>query len=356
MLFPTRPGLLAAVLLLGSATAADAQWWTADPAMAKYKSFGLPGTTPAAIVYDREKLNQANAVIQRSLETGEFAIVERMHDEFAQTKLRTTGGTWMIESVQWAFDAWFSSRDDARIRKLFEDWKRALPESKLRPVAEAHMWQRTAWKARGGRVAGQTQQEAIEIFRERMAKAAAAVEDSAKSGAESPIWHWVRLIVAGSTGQPVARFDASFEEAVSRFPTYHPLYSTRINYLLPQWGGNYDQVDQFVEASVARTAATEGRSFYAWLYADIAPKHSGDDFLTATRVSWPAMKASFEDLVRRYPDERNKAMFAAYACHARDRETAAKMLAAVNPTYPLEAFPGARVNGEACRRFAFDRT
>jgi hypothetical protein len=108
---------------------------------------------------------------------------------------------------------------------------------------------------------------------------------------------------------------------------------------------------------VKRTAATDGQAFYAWIYADVALKHAGDDFLKETRVSWPQLRDSLSDLVTRYPDELNRSMFAAFACRARDREATAKMLASIPAGYPLErVWPAAGVSTAACQRFALERS
>jgi hypothetical protein len=262
----------------------------------------------------------------------------------------------MVEAVQQALDNWFQARDESTAAKLLADWKQKVPDSKLQPVAVAEMWQRLAWNARAGRGAASMPGEMREIFRERLIKASRALEASSDPGRDSPIWYWVALIVAGSSGQAQAQFDALFEEAVAKFPTYLPLYLTRLNYYLPQWGGDFDKVDAFIERSVERTSASEGRSFYAWLYVDVAHKGYGDDaFFQVTRASWPRMRDAFEDMIARYPDVENKVLYATFACLARDREATARMLTML----PVDASLGGYARGistDGCRRFALDRS
>jgi hypothetical protein len=330
---------------------ANAQWWNPmDSTPPKFR--GTPFEPKVA--YTRNVYEQAQMAINAALEDGDFAKLERMHDEFLATQLRATDGSWMVEAFAVTFDGWFRSRGETRIQKLFADWKEKLPASRLRPVAEAEMWQALAWKARGGGYSGKTPRENIELFNERLRLASRALEVSQDVGTASPMWYWVALIVAGSSGRPVAQFDALFEEALRKFPAYQPLYLTRMNYLLPQWGGDYDQVDRFVAESVKRTAAIDGSSFYAWLYVDVARKH-GDNFFEKTAVSWPRMRESFEDMTKRYPDVWNRIVYATFACLARDRETTARLLLLL----PDEAQLGAYTRGistDSCRRFAFDRT
>jgi hypothetical protein len=262
---------------------------------------------------------------------------------------RATDGTWMVESFQWAFDAWFGSRELERCERLMREWQEKLPESKLRPLAEAAMWQRLAWNARGGQTAGRVVGESMQLFRDRLRRAQAALDTNADGAATSPIWYWVALIVAGSSGKPAAELDRLFNQAVTKFPGYQTLYFTRVNYLLPQWGGNFKRVDDFIRASAAATAATEGASLYAWLYVDVSRKLEGD-FFSTTKVAWPEMKKSFEDMTARYPDAWNKNLYATFACRARDRETTAKLLGELGPKAQLGIWSSG-ISNESCRMF-----
>jgi hypothetical protein len=195
----------------------------------------------------------------------------------------------------------------------------------------------------------------MQIFQQKLAQAGRILAETRSAGRESPIWYWTALVVAGSTGEPEARMDAIFEEAVKRFPDFLPIYYTRMNYLLPQWGGDFDQVDRFVKRSVERTRAQEGAAFYVWLYLDVIRKSPGDDPFTDMRVEWPTLRKAFEDLVGRYPDPWNKNLFATYACRARDRDTTVKLLVELGNDAKLGAWaPG--VTTESCRRFALSAT
>jgi hypothetical protein len=193
----------------------------------------------------------------------------------------------------------------------------------------------------------------MQLFRENLAKAAVALKGSEATGKDSPMWYWTALIVAGSTGQAADAFDTLFEEAVTRYPTYQTLYFTRVNYLLPQWGGNFKRVDAFVDKAVARTASSEGNAFYVWLYVDVSRKVDGD-YLATTAATWPKMKQGFDDLVARYPDDWNKNLYATFACRARDKEATVRMLRELGDKAQLGAWSEG-VTTEGCKRFAFDK-
>lgn len=325
---------------------AHAQWWNPNDPMPGKR--GLPGVPP--VVYDRTTFESARTVINAAIWSNDFRKIERMYEEFQREDIRTTDGGWMVESVQQAFDTAYRSPENVT-SKLMASWESQVPESRLRPVIEAVMWQRLAWNARGGGYASTVPGEGMQIFRERLAQATRSLEGSAAVGKESPIWYWAALVVAGSSGRPASQFDALFDEAASRFRTYFPFYETRANYLLPIWGGSFETVDQFIGRAVARTEATEGQSYYARLYVFVATRLRDEDLFTATAASWPKMKRGFDDLVARYPSLANKNLYATFACRARDKETVGRLLQELGDSANLgAASPG--VTTESCRRFA----
>ena len=347
----TRRALFAVALVSTTfGFAAHAQWWNKD----QHRLQPIPpGAAPAAteVVYSFRTFHQARMAVTTAVFNEEYDTPDRMHDEFLQSGQRTTHGLFVVEAIQYGWDLQFDSPDTTHVMRSVDKWSRAKPDSRLRKLVEAIRWQRQAWVARGGSYASSVPGEGMTLFRERLALATKALAAAEPAGKESPLWYWVALIVAGSSGQPAAQFDGLFEEAVGRFPHYHTLYYTRMNYLLPQWGGNFEAVDDFIAKSVERTRSVDGEAFYAWLYVDVARKFDGDIF-TGTRATWPKMKKGFEDMVARYPDNWNKSLFATFACRARDKETTARLLTELGALAHLgQASPG--YTTDSCRRFAF---
>lgn len=337
-----------ALALTLTTSAAHAQWWNLnDPTPPKYR-----GTEFAPkVVYSHQIVNDAAYSANAALWNDEFTKLDRMHDELLRDKVRSTDGTWMVEPFAGVFQ---NAGASPVFDKTLARWAKTSPQSKLRPLAQAIRLQGDAWRVRGGASGSQVPGEAMHLFRERLMQAAKALEEAEPEGKESPLWYWVALIIAGSSGQAPAQFDALFEEAVGKFPLYQPLSYTRMNYLLPQWGGSYDAVDSFVNAAVARTSAQEGDAFYAWLYVDVAGKHDGD-FFQDTRVSWPRMKKGFEDMIARHPDPWNKNVYATFACRGRDRETTGRLLLELGQLAKL-GYRSPGITTESCRLFALTNT
>jgi hypothetical protein len=342
------PHGLAAVALSLAISSAQAQWWNLnDHTPPKFRGTEFE----PKVVYTHQVVTDASYSANAALWNDDFAKLDRMYDEFMGGNIRSIDGTWMVQALASIFEQAGSS---PVFDKTLERWADASPRSKLRPLAQAIRLQGDAWRARGGAYGSQVPGESMRIFRDRLLKASKSLADLEPDGKQSPLWYWVALIVAGSSGQPPGPFDALFDEAVGRFPLYQPLYYTRVNYLLPQWGGSYEAVDRFVKAAVARTSSQEGDAFYAWLYVDISSKVDGDLF-QETLVSWPRMKKGFEDMVARHPDLFNKSIYATFACRARDKETTARLLAELGPQARL-GYRSPGITTESCRLFALTST
>lgn len=333
----------AAAILVASVPAL-AQWWNLnDHRPPKYWHMD----PPPKVVYTHQTVRDAVASANAAFWNDDFRKLDRMYDEMLQGDVRATDGTSMIQPFAEVFAQAGSS---PVFDKSLQRWAAASPDSKLRPLAQAVRLEGDAWRARGSAYGYRVPEESMRIFREKLAAAAHALQDAEPEGRKSPIWYWVALIVAGSSDRPAEQFDALFDEAVARFPFYQPLYYTRVNYLMPQWGGNWAAVDRFVNDAVARTSASEGDAFYAWIYADVATKVDGDLF-ESTLATWPHMKKGFEDMLARHPDVWNRNLYATWACRARDKETTARLLVELGKDANLGA-ASEGIGTESCRRFA----
>ena len=336
----------AAILAAGTSPCLHAQWWNPqDPTPPKARG------TPMApkITYTPHVRQMAYMAVNAAIWNDDWAKIDRMYEEFMAEGLRATDGSYFVEAVQSVFHDHFTMVVDAKARDEMARWEAAVPASRLRPAIRVVMLESQAWNARGGGSTGVVPGEAAQIFRQKLVAATRALEETEAVGKDSPIWWWAALIVAGSSGRSEAQFDAMFAEATKRFPSYQPLYYTRVNYLLPQWGGDWARVESFANRSTKAGSTTDGEAMYAWIYVDLSRKTP--DLFADSQLSWPHMKKAFEDLVARYPDPNNRNLFATFACRARDKETTAKLLAELGAQAKLGAYSEGYTT-ESCRRFA----
>lgn len=311
---------IAAVAFVGLAGNASAQWWNPASPVAPGK-WALAEKT-----FRYTPTIYANAImtIEGAMNQGDFEKLDRMHDEFLAMELAGGNGRQMLGAFTDATRGGFAGEDPKRYAKLFSDWREKAPESKLRPALEAAMWMEFAWKARGGGYAGDVPDEAFKIFDERLARAAKVLEEGDKAGRKSPLWYDEAIAVAGSLGAPPAVLDALVEDGSERFPDFLPMYKTRVNYLLPQWGGNYDRIDAFIRRAVMKTQSIEGTAMYARLYDYVHGFYRGNDFFHETKASWRLMRHAFQDEVAGGQIDLNQ--YATYACIAEDKDTTRLLL------------------------------
>lgn len=321
---------------------AAAQWWNPQSPIAPGK-WAMLGHT---FKYTDATYAQAVQVIGEAVKAGDYAKLDRMHDEFLALLQKGGNGERMLASFTEAFQWQFSGERLDHDNAFFDEWHKRVPDSKLRAAAEASMWWAVAWQARGSGYGKDVSPEAWKIFNERLDHALHALADGGPKAQESPVWYWMAISVAGSRGDPDPMVDAICDEGAGRFPHFVPIYDARVNFLLPQWGGDYAKVDAFIRRAVMRTQALEGTSLYAMLYARVHRTYHGDDFFRDTKASWRLMRHGYEDEVAQGRANLNE--YATFACIARDRDTTRELLTELGDNANL----GAGMQGfstEACQ-------
>jgi hypothetical protein len=317
--------IILACLALCASHLAVAQWW--EPGAPSRRQPWEPRNKP--FVYQRADIPRASHQIQLALRAGDIAKIEKMHDEFLALQQAGGNGRWMMRSVGLAFDMALPSiaEDPARLRSFLAGLKERFPDSKLRPSLEAAAWMASGWNHRGHGYGSTVSPEAMKLFREDHARALKALEEGESSAKGSPLWYQAAMSIAGVTGQPPAVLDAIFEEGAGRYPLDLRLYDTRLNFLLPQWGGSLEQVDDFIRRAVLRTQATEGTSLYATLYYRVRMGRPEKDFFGGTKASWKLMRHAFEDGIALDGDEEWLNVYGTFACIAEDHVTLRRVAA-----------------------------
>jgi hypothetical protein len=115
-----------------------------------------------------------------------------------------------------------------------------------------------------------------------------------------------------------------FAEGIHRHPHFQSLYLGMANYWSPVHDGKPDwaKVDEVIGNAVALTAITDGISNYARLYKRVNDHQKLEfDLFQDSLASWPKMRDSFDELIKRYPSTENINEFASYACQAEDKVT-----------------------------------
>lgn len=194
-------------------------------------------------------------------------------------------------------------------------WKERRPHSVFARFAEFRLQYAMAWNARGSDIARRVPEEGFRIFNEGLAQAERAILAAPAELKNSPILQNLLLAVVLDMAESKTNPRVVFEEGVRRWPQYYDFYELALSRLVPKWGGSWDSVDAFIVHWSKSLAKSEGDSMYARLYMGVISTGASPG---ETRISWPRMKSSLEDLVSRYPDTSLKNLAASYGCGYQD--------------------------------------
>lgn len=145
------------------------------------------------------------------------------------------------EAIHYVFDHIVA---DERSNALTARWLRMAPEDAYALLARASYYRRMAWKARGGRFAGETPAAQMARMSELVER---AVPLYRKAITLNP-----RLMPAYEGMLNVAKADSldavgeeAFEGANAHDPACPTIAKERMNALLPRWGGSYEQMEAY---------------------------------------------------------------------------------------------------------------
>ncbi len=253
---------------------------------------------------------------------GDYTMLDRALTEVSASDKRSLGGIPFDEASFYALYGWIESQRqlDPDVRWLAR-WKEQVPNSQFAPIAQAMFHKDQAWLIRGNGLASTVSPASWKLFEQQLVAARKALSLAPPASRNLPLWH--RVLLSVSIDQRAAGNDASdvFRKAVARWPTYFRFYEIALYRLEPRWGGSWQLADDFINHWSRELATSEGDSMYARLYRTLI----GSTFTPQTaRMDWNRMKASFEDLVTRYPHPSFMNAYASYACMARDKEAYAR--------------------------------
>ncbi len=292
-----------------------------------------------------------------------FAEITSLAERYRVDKSRTASGLWNLTVFHSAMDAAiFDARAGREIAPGFlavdekiNRWTTLQPRSPAAHLAHAQSLMAHAWAIRGGGYASSVKQEAWAPFYALVEKTRLYLEQTKPVAAVDPYWHEMMLEIARIQSWDARRFGAAFDAAVAREPLFYQTYFAAVDYFLPKWRGNVEDVELFARFAAGKTAATEGTGMYVRIYWYASQSQFGDDIFQNSLATWPKMKAGFDDVVARYPDDWNYNNYAKFACLARDRKKTHELLAKIGNRIVDDAW-GKSGLIDTCRKWATSGT
>jgi hypothetical protein len=254
--------------------------------------------------------------------TQQYDLLERQAENYRATKPRTHSGLWLLTTFDDVLEAMFYELDannPAYVEEGVNEWLKAYPKSPTARLAFVRLQLAKAWNIRGRGYADTVPEQAWKQFHELVHQAENYLLKNKDIAAVDPNWYVMMFEVATAADWERPRFDKLLDEAYAAAPEFYNVHFAAATYLLPKWHGDAAELEKFANRSVEATRAIEGESLYARIYWYAAQSQYCEFNLVArSRVSWEHMKAGFEDVMKRYPDQWNLNNYTLFACEAGD--------------------------------------
>lgn len=279
--------------------------------------------TKADEIAERTKANQE---VVSSFDQQNFAKLDKLSEKYRIEKTRTTSGLWystLFNAAIWSIaDSRINNPDFwQKIESRAQKWTKQSPQSPAAHLSYAAFLIRHGWMYRGTGYAKDIPKENWPYFEHYISMARSYLEDHANVAKRDMNWYVLMAEVANAQSWPRDKFDKLIDEGLRREPSYYQLYFQAINYLIPIWHGNKEEIEKFANDSASRSRATEGFGMYARIYWYASQRYYGNELFTGSNAVWVKMKLGIDDVLARYPDSWNINNFAKFACLANDKLT-----------------------------------
>lgn len=202
------------------------------------------------------------------------------------------------------------------------DWMQSSPNSTAAKLALAFFTIDYGWHARGSGYASTVDDDAMALFKSRVAAARGQLERLAASCKNNPAWYAGMLDVALAQGWTYKEFNTIYQQAVKLDPYYLKFHYTNAHFYSAVWYGSKEQLNIEIEKSVALTKKRLGQS----MYADLHWTYESPDMFENGDVDWARMKIGFDDMLRIYPDDLTRNNYGKFACMAKDAKSIKQQL------------------------------
>ncbi|HEY1396813.1 hypothetical protein [Roseateles sp.] len=273
---------------------------------------------------------QARLALQREVELqvsrhGFVALMDRYAAD-VRGQVRLPGGEWRSALAL----------DEARAalarRAVVEGgWASLLTalrnEADRRPAVHllhADALRAAAWSLRVNAGEGNLPPQVLTAFLQRLRQARDVLDQHRSALAALPDWHVLRMAVSFDLGEPDAKRQRLFEDAVARFPRYHAIYAERLRQLSPAWGGNEDaMLDLLDQVARAKDPAAADEGMYARLVWEA--DRLGVLLMVEPRIDAKALNGAIDRLAERDPVQDNLQPFFLMRCLRGDRAGATRL-------------------------------
>ena len=279
----------------------------------------------------------------------DYKALEKMGEDFVSHPSKSYSGKWNLSifmfdigntlKIEWQDDwnvkaksncncessdpAYYAEADKrwAVIDGQLKAWAKRYPHSLIVPLARTRYAENRAWFYRGSGYSSTVNDAAWPLFERYIKEANKTLKASAPIRFKNPDWYDEAAQLAVVADWPKAERQKLYAEMVERAPTYFPAFASASQFLQPQWGGDYQAIDDLIRSAQKRMPEKDGLEFYArvyWWY--LGAINTNYDAPKEIAADWNMIKQGLEIVMERYPDRLNFDGAAQMACKYQDRE------------------------------------
>jgi hypothetical protein len=253
------------------------------------------------------------------LRAGDFAQFDTLATRLRDGSERTPAGTWKLSMLY--SGVWRAGGDDAnaaawaRLETGAAQYLAEHPDSPTAVVLDAKVLIEHAAVWRGSDYGSQVPKSHWAPFYAHVDASMRVLESHREVGSADPEWYAIyvwALNLRDASGEKIVAFT---REALERYPLYDPIHYRAARALLPKWHGSKALMQQYLTLALDRTRADEGTQIYGRVMFNLARNSNRPlEELTEIGAQWEPFKASYEEILRAYPDPYNLGALRAMAC------------------------------------------
>ena len=184
--------------------------------------------------------------------------------------------------------------------EFLDRWRKSSPRAPAPIILSAKLLIYRAWCFRGSDRAGSVPQDAWQPFHENLNAAASVLEKYKALASLDPEYYSVLEVIYVGQSRSRSEFKQVTDEGSARYPYYHDIYYSAVDYYKPRWFGRPGDVDALASYAIEKTKGRDGTGGYFRVYWDLALCKCLDDLET---IDWPTMQTAMTDLSVRYPTD-----------------------------------------------------
>ncbi|MDQ8036567.1 MAG: hypothetical protein REI12_04040 [Pedobacter sp.] len=271
-----------------------------------------------AIIKDQTDHNLFNA---------KFNEIEKDSASYLEHHERTSSGLWRLTLLNAALQGSMSSSNSLSTKEaILKAWLKAYPDSPSAHFAEVQLLLARADSIRGLSPEYEIDPAVVPAYQRLVSKAYDKLNACKEMADHDPRWYGLMLDIARRESWSREEFYKLALQAFEKHPLYYQNYFDAIDFITRQKQWTINEVEDFANAAVSRTKRYEGSSMYARIYWYASQAYFRDYLFKSSMVSWPKMKAGFDEIMEKYPDSWNLNNYAKFSCLAKDKETSRKLL------------------------------